>query len=240
MRATSAFTSVSAFIRAPARWSTTASWSSSAAASTTRICPAKRQAPSPGASPRIVCARLVGPVLIEMTGSDARLMARRHTAAVAARLGAHPLHFRRHALHQPCAGARQHRHDAGGAAVALDRDAFLARHHRAAGGAAHARLAGPLQASRARHAAAAALGAGADPARHFDPLPAAAAHRQHAHRARLLQRERHLRLRAGAPVAGERDPAKPAARHRLGARLHGHSFLAAPLSAVPPRVSRFC
>ncbi len=159
-----------------------------------------------------------------------------YSAAAAARLRAHPLHVRRHALHQSRAGPHQHRHDAGRAAVALDGDALLAGHDRAARGAPHARFARALQARRPRDAAAAALGAGADPARDIDPVPAAAAHRQHAHRARLLQRERHLRLRAGAAVAGERHHPKPAARHRVGARLHGHPFLAAALPAVPARL----
>ena len=84
-----------------------------------------------------------------------------------------------------------------------------------------------------RDIAAAALGTRADPARDIDPVPLAAAYRQYAHRARLLQRERHLRLRARASVAGERHHPKLAARHRVGARLHGHSFLAAALCALP-------
>ncbi len=112
----------------------------------------------------------------------------------------------------------------------------MARHHRAAHGADRARLARTLQAGRTRHAAVAALGADPDPARHLDPLPAAASHRQHAHRARVLQRERHLRLRARQAVAGERHHPEPAAHHRVGARLHGHSLLAAAVSGLPAHI----
>ena len=66
------------------------------------------------------------------------------------------------------------------------------------------------------------------------------AHRQHAHRPRVLRRRGQLPLRAGAPVAGERHPAEHAAAAGVAARLHRHALLAAALSALPRGRSRCC
>ena len=67
-------------------------------------------------------------------------------------------------------------------------------------------------------------------ARH--PVPAAPAHRQHAHCARRLRRRGQLPLRAGTAVAGERRLAEHAAADRVAARLHRHPFLAAAVPAL--------
>ena len=94
---------------------------------------------------------------------------------------------------------------------------------------------GLFKLARRTDAAAAAVGAVPDRPRAAHPVPAAAAHRQHAHRARVLRRRGQLPLRAGAPVAGKRHPAEHAAAHRVAARLHRHPLLAAALSALPRR-----
>ena len=66
------------------------------------------------------------------------------------------------------------------------------------------------------------------------------AHRQHARRPRVVRRRGQLPLRAGAPVAGQRDPAEHAAGAGVAARLHRHPLLAAALRALSRRRSRCC
>ena len=139
-------------------------------------------------------------------------------------------HFLNHAV-----GLVRSGDDARGAGLAPGGDPLLAGHHRAGAGAGDAYRARALQAGAAHHAAASALGAVPDRPRAAHPVPAAAAHRQHAHRARVLRRRGQLPLRAGAPVAGKRHPAEHASAHRVAARLHRHPLLAAALSALPRR-----
>ena len=162
-------------------------------------------------------------------GTNAHLLARRHVPTTAADLRPHPVLVRDYPFPQPRAGARQPRLDADRPAVALDGHALGARHHRSLERARHPHLARALQARRPRHAEIAALGVRAGRARAPDPVLALSAHRQHAHRAHLLRRQRHLHLRARQAVASERHRAEHAAHLRVGARLPRHPLLAAPL-----------
>ena len=122
--------------------------------------------------------------------------------------------------------------------MALGHHALVAGHVRAADGAGDSHGAGAAEAGQPLHAAPAAVGADPDRSRSAHSIPAVAAHRQHARRARAVRRGGQLSLRAGAAVAGQRAAAEHAAGAGVAARLHRRALLVAPVSALSRRAAR--
>ncbi len=164
--------------------------------------------------------------------SNAHLASGQPDAAPEDRLRPGAVHLRHHAFPQPRGRPGRPGGDARGGGLAQGGDPLPAGHRRVVGGIAHAYRARAVQAGAAHHAADADLGAAPDRPRARHPVPAAPAHRQHAHCARRLRRRGQLPLRAGTAVAGERRLAEHAAADRVAARLHRHPFLAAAVPAL--------